>query len=393
MQTELVPIDSLVFDPANARKHGTKNLDSIKGSLARFGQQKPIVVGKNGVVIAGNGTLEAARALGWSEINVVRTELEGTEATAFAIADNRTGELAEWDVGVLGETLKALDALDFDLASIGFDDDDLAKMLPTEAPAEGLTDPDEVPEDVETRCKPGDLWILGEHRLLCGDSTNVQHVERLMNGERAALVLTDPPYNVDYGHVKHPKFKVREIANDNMSTSDFRTFCQGFAASIAAFADGCIYVFGPPGPDGRVMFTVLDEAFHCSTTIVWNKDRFVLGRGKYHNKYEPCWFGWHGSGARFTDDRTLTNVWDVPRPAASDLHPTMKPVELFECAMRHASRSGDTVLDLFGGSGTTMIASEQLGRKSRLMELDPKYCDVILARWEKFTGQTAKLEA
>lgn len=396
MKAETVAIGDLVLDPSNARKHSPKNLEAIKGSLAKFGQQKPIVVGKGNVVIAGNGTLEAARALGWDEISVVRTKLEGTDATAFAIADNRTGELAEWDAGVLGDTLKSLQDLDFDLDSIGFSQDDLDKMIAQPLPAEGLTDPDAVPEQVETRCKPGDLWILGEHRLLCGDSTNVQHVGRLMGETKADLCVTDPPYNVNYGgakqNLKGSKYKERTIANDNMSGEDFGDFCRGFVGSIAAFVQGCIYVFGPPGPDGRIMFTVLDQAFHCSTTIIWNKDRFVLGRGKYHCKYEPCWFGWNGDGSNFVDDRTLSNVWDFARPAASDLHPTMKPVELIEQAIKHASKPGQTVLDLFGGSGTTLLACERTGRKARLNELDPKYCDVILTRWEQFTGKTATLE-
>jgi len=222
---ETVAITSLVLDPANARRHPDKNLETIKGSLARFGQQKPIVVGKNNVVIAGNGTLEGARALGWDKINVVRTELEGTEATAYALADNRSGELAEWDANILGETLKSLQDIDFDLSAIGFDDDDLAKMMPTEV-AEGLTDPDAVPENVETRCKPGDLWILGDHRLLCGDSTNVQHVERLMGGQKASLCFTSPPYadQREYGGGKE------------LSTEHLATFIRAAHGFVELFA-------------------------------------------------------------------------------------------------------------------------------------------------------------
>ena len=223
MQIESVAIASLVFDPANARKHEAKNLDAIKGSLARFGQQKPIVVGKKGVIIAGNGTLAAARSLGWEKIDVVYTELTGTDATAFAIADNRTSELAEWDAGILSETLKSLQEMDFDLGSIGFDADDLAALIATPEPPEGLTDPDAVPENVETRCKPGDLWALGTHRLLCGDSTNVQHVERLMGGEKPLLMVTDPPYGVEYdaewrgraGHAGLGKNRTGKVSADD----------------------------------------------------------------------------------------------------------------------------------------------------------------------------------
>ena len=386
-RSRLVPLSSLTLDPVNARRHPERNMEAIKGSLARFGQQKPIVVTPGGVVVAGNGTLIAARALGWADIVVVETPLTGADLTAFALADNRTSELAEWDPDVIGPTLKSLQDMDFDIGSIGFDQDFLTAHTP-EVVEGGLTDPDSVPENVDTRCKPGDLWVLGNHRLLCGDSTNVQHVERLMGGEKADLCVTDPPYNINYiGKTKD----ALKIANDNMSADDFRDFCRGFVGCIAASVTGCIYVFGPPGPDGRIMFTVLDEAFHHSATIVWNKDRFVLGRAKYHSKYEPCWFGWNGDGTNFVDDRTLTNVWDFPRPSASELHPTMKPVELIENAIGHASKRGQGVLDLFLGSGTTLIACEKTGRRCFGMELDPKYCDVILARWEAFTGKQATL--
>jgi len=282
---------------------------------------------------------------------------------------------------------------DFDLSLTGFDDDELASLL-AEAVAEGLVDEDAVPEAPEQPVTvEGDVWLLGRHRLMCGDSTSIDAVEKLMDGKKADMVFTDPPYNIDYGNIKHPKFKQRSIENDNMSGADFKDFCASFVACIVAFCDGCVYVFGPPGPDGRIMFTQCDEAMHCSTTIVWNKDQFTLGRGKYQNKYEPCWFGWSKSGSAFINDRKLTNVWDFPRPKSSDLHPTMKPVELVENAIGHASNAGGIVMDLFGGSGTTMIAAEKNGRNARLMELDPKYCDVVIKRWQDFTGQNAALEA
>jgi DNA modification methylase len=228
---------------------------------------------------------------------------------------------------------------------------------------------------------------------MCGDSTSIDAVEKLMDGSKADMVFTDPPYNIDYGNIKHPKFKQRSIENDNMTGEAFKEFCQGFAASIKLVCNGCIYVFGPPAVDGRIMFTVLDEYFHCSTTIIWNKDQFTLGRGKYQNKYEPCWFGWNGTGAAFTDSRNLTNVWDFPRPKKSELHPTMKPVAIFENGIGHASNNGGLVLDLFGGSGTCVIACEKTGRINRSMELDPKYCDVIVKRWQDFTGKQATLES
>jgi len=204
-----------------------------------------------------------------------------------------------------------------------------------------------------------------------------------MDGKKADMVFTDPPYNINYGNIKHSKFKVREIENDNMSGSEFREFVQGFVSNIKIFCDGIVYCWSGQGKDGRIMFTVLDENLHNSTTIIWNKDQFTLGRGKYQNKYEPCWFGWVNSGKTFTDDRTITNVWDFKRPQKSDLHPTMKPIELCENALNHSSKKNDIVFDLFLGSGSTMVASHQLKRKCYGMELDPKYCQVIIDRMTK----------
>lgn len=392
MNTKNVAISSLAFDPANARKHNERNLDTIKGSLARFGQQKPIVVGKNGVVIAGNGTLAAARSLGWSEIQVVQTDLEGTEATAFALADNRTAELAEWDTAILTETLKALDAVDFDLASIGFDDFDL-----TEPPAEGLTDPDAVPENVETRCKPGDLWTLGSHRLLCGDSTNVQHVERLMGGEKADLVHTDPPYNVDYSNQDRPKAGKRDlgrIENDKMGDQEFLQFLTDALALsfVSSKDDASIYIWYASKETLNFHAAAAAAGWSINQQVIWKKP-MLLGRGRYQWAHEPCVFGVKGS-PYFTEDRTKTTVWDFGGyDKSKNVHPTQKPTFLPEEAIGNSSKPGDAVLDLFLGSGSTLIACEKTGRRCFGMEIDPKYCDVILTRWEKFTGKTATLSA
>jgi DNA modification methylase len=388
LKVDSVAISSLSFDPANARKHAAKNLDAIKGSLARFGQQKPIVVGKNGVVIAGNGTLEAARSLGWERINVVRTELEGPDATAFAIADNRTGELAEWDAGVLGETLKALQGIDFDLSAIGFDDDDLAKMLATEEPSEGLTDPDEVPEEVETRCKPGDLWILGKHRLLCGDSTNIQHIERVTGGAQGDLLFTDPLYGVDYEGVNNDHLKAEAL-------SDFvRTVLSNVDTVLKPGA--CYYIFHPDVHAFEFIKAVREVGWVQArpSTLQWVKNSLVLGRGDYHSRSEPILYGWKsGSAHHALTDRSQDNLWEFPKPKAAEGHPTMKPVALVARAVRNSSCPGALVIEPFGGGGSTLIACEETGRRCAAIELDPKYCDVILARWEKFTGKTATLAA
>lgn len=364
----------------------------IAASIREFGWTNPVLIDESDTIIAGHGRLMAAKKLKLEEAPcIVLGHLTDAQRRAYILADNQLALAAGWDEELLAIELQELQDVDFPLDLIGFGDDDLDRLLgETDEPVDGLTDPDAVPEaPAEVVTQPGDIWIMGDHRLMCGDSTDGATVEALMDGERADMVFTDPPYNIDYGNIKHPKFRQRSIENDNMSTADFDSFCSKFSQNIAALCDGCVYVFGPPGPDGRVMFGSLDDALHCSTTIIWNKDNFTLGRGKYQNKYEPCWFGWTNSGKRFINDRTLTNVWEFDRPKKSELHPTMKPVELVEYAIGHASKSGDAILDLFGGSGSTLIACEKTGRQCRMMELDPRYCDVIVKRWQDFTGKTA----
>ena len=377
----------------NSRTHSETQVAKIAASIREFGFLNPVIVdGKNGI-IAGHGRVMAAQNLGLAEVPVIEAaHLTDAQKRAYVIADNRLALDAGWDDAMLKIELQDLDLEGFDLTLTGFDLGELTDLLAE--PVEGLTDEDDVPEvPAIPLTVAGDVWLLGRHRLMCGDSTSIDAVERLMDGRKADMVFTDPPYNVNYGNNKSPKHVVREIKNDNMSSTDFRDFCAAFTSCIVEFCEGCIYVFGPPGPDGRIMFTQLDAALHCSTTVVWKKDQFVLGRGKYQNKYEPCWFGWNKSGSAFVDDRKLTNVWEFDRPKSSKLHPTMKPVELVENALSHASNAGGVVLDLFGGSGTTTIACEKTGRNCRMMELDPKYCDVIVKRWQDYTGQQATLEA
>ena len=425
MKIESVAVDKLVLDPSNARKHAPKNLEAIKGSLAKFGQQKPIVIGKKNVVIAGNGTLEAARALGWDKIDVVRTSLEGTEATAFAIADNRTGELAEWDTGVLSETLKALQDIDFDLSAIGFDEDDLAGMIATPI-AEGLTDEDEVPENVETRCKPGDLWILGNHRLLCGDSTNVQHVERLMGGEKADLCFTSPPYGQkrDYGvgkvsdwdELMNGVFAAIPVADHGQvlvnlglihKDNEWHPYWTNWLEYMraAGWRRFGLYVWdqgpGLPGDWNGRLAPAFEFVFH------FNKE------AKRANKTKDCIHAGsknHGTGLRGKDGTVsgytaiddvvqATKIPDsvirVMRHKARGIecaHPAVYPVELVEEIAGAYSKPGQLLYEPFTGSGSTLIACEKTGRKCFGMEIDPKYCDVVIERCQRFTGKEATLE-
>lgn len=384
-------IASLFPDPANARKHGEKNLDAIKGSLARFGQQKPIVVSRENVVVAGNGTLAAAKALGWAKIKAVRSDLTGSQLTAYGIADNRSGELAEWDLDHLGPLLSALKAEDFDLGEIGFDEIDLAKLLPEPIGTVGNTDPDDIPADVETRCKPGDLWTLGDHRLLCGDSTDVLQVERLMGGEKADFAYCDPPYGM-----------FLETNYDAMFATDVahRKTGQRFEqvkGDHADFAPDLINIVLAAFPQARETFLwgadyyseLLPDRKEGSW-IVWDKrcteemDR-VAG-----NTFELCWskakhkrliarLQWSGHHGMQRDD------------AKTRLHPTQKPVALATWFFERWGKFDDKVVDLFLGSGSTLIACEKTGRRCFGMEIDPRYGDVILTRWEKFTGKQAIL--
>ena len=392
MQIEHWPIERCIEYARNPRKNDHA-VDKVAAAIKEYGFRVPIVAKSDGLVVDGHLRLKAAKKLGLTEVPVILADdMTDAQIKAFRLSVNRVAQEAQWDNDLLKIELQDLDANGFDLSLTGFEVGEIAAFL-TE-PTAGLTDEDAVPDvPVEPVTVLGDVWLLGRHRLMCGDSTSIDAVETLMAGKKADMVFTDPPYNIDYGNIKHPKFKVRQIENDNMSQSDFRTFCAAFTACILASCEGCVYVFGPPGPDGRIMFTELDKALHCSTTVVWKKDQFTLGRGKYQNKYEPCWFGWNKSGASFVDDRKLTNVWEFDRPKSSKLHPTMKPVELVENAIGHASNVGGLVLDLFGGSGTTAIACEKTARNCRMMELDPKYCDVIVKRWQDFTGKTAVLES
>jgi DNA modification methylase len=382
-------VSALVPYARNSRTHSPEQISQIAASIKEWGFTTPILVDTDGQIIAGHGRLLAAQKLGLDEVPTMTAEgWTDAQKKAYVIADNKLALNAGWDNAMLAVEMQELGDMGFDLDLTGFGKDEIGALFPNETT--GLTNEDAVPEvPVVPVTVEGDIWLLGRHRLMCGDSTSIDAVDKLMAGLKADMVFTDPPYNVDYGNNKSPKHVVREIKNDNMSSADFKDFCASFTACIVEFCEGCIYVFGPPSPDGRIMFTQLDAALHCSTTVVWKKDQFVLGRGKYQNKYEPCWFGWNKSGSSFVDDRKLTNVWEFDRPKSSKLHPTMKPVELVENALGHASNVGGVVLDLFGGSGTTIIACEKTGRNCRMMELDPKYCDVIIKRWQDFTGQEA----
>ena len=380
-------IDELIPYEGNAKQHPQAQLDRLVNSFDEFGRIVPAGIDAAGNLIYGHGRILAARQRGDTEFPCIEIDgLSEIQRRAFVHADNLLAE-SPTDETILRGEMQALAAAGFDIRLTGFDPAGL--KLGAEDEPEIVDDADLEPPE-EPKSKRGQIYQLGRHRLMCGDSTDEVDVEILMDGATADMVFTDPPYNCNYGTIKHPKFKVREILNDNMDHGQFRDFCIDWLLNIKRFRRSCVYICAGQGMDGRIMFTVADNILHNSTTIIWNKDHFTLGRGKYQNKYEPIWFGWVEDGSDFIDDRTLSNVWDIKRPSASDLHPTMKPIELICTALSHNPRS-KKVLDLFGGSGSTLIACEQTGRSCYMMELDPKYVDVIISRWENITGKKAVL--
>ena len=390
MAIEDIPLEQLHNDPANVRKHGEQNLAAIKASLARFGQQKPIVVNRDGVVVAGNGTLMAARALGWRTVKAVRTGLEGAEATAFAIADNRTAELAEWDESALQQQLAAIAIEDEELlAATGYDEKELARLAVAAAPE--VTE-DEVPEPpADPITQPGDLWILGEHRLLCGDSTKAEDVERLMDGETPRLMVTDPPYGVNYDpEMRSTAKSVGKIANDDRAS---------WLDAWSLFPGDVAYVWHASLFTSVVLADLESAGLRRVSMIIWKKPYATFSMANYHWQHEPCWYCVRPSGTRnWIGSPKESTVWDMTQPkdpygrSGEDKtpHPTQKPVEAMARPMRNHDHQ--IVYDPFLGSGTTLIAAEQLGRKCYGMEISPAYCDVVVKRWETLTGQKAKLE-
>jgi DNA modification methylase len=392
------PTTKLLPYARNARTHSDAQVAQIAASIAEFGFTNPILAGSDGVIVAGHGRLAAAQKLGLEVVPVVVLDhLSPTQRRALVIADNRIAENAGWDDAMLRVELAALADENFDLAITGFDADALAELMAGDEPdAEGQTDDDAVPEVAETPVsRPGDVWIMGQHRLLCGDSTVAESYGRLMQGDVADMVFTDPPYNVNYANSAKDKMrgKDRAILNDNLGEG-FYDFLLAALTPTIGHCRGAIYVAMSSSE-----LDVLQAAFraaggHWSTFIIWAKNTFTLGRADYQRQYEPILYGWpEGAQRHWCGDRDQGDVWNIKKPQKNDLHPTMKPVELVERAIRNSSRPGSVVLDPFGGSGTTLIAAEKSGRSARLIELDPKYVDVIVRRWLDWTGQQATREA
>lgn len=394
---EVWPTDKLVPYDKNPRTHSPEQVNQIAASIAEFGFLNPILVDTAAGIIAGHGRLQAAKQLGLAQIPVVVLDhLTEAQKRAYVIADNKLALNAGWDEDLLRAEMTALAAEDFDLPVIGFSDDELAALLAEPNTAEGQTDEDAVPEAPETPVsKPGDLWRLGNHLLLCGDSTVLANVERVLDGALADMVFTDPPYNVDYGNTAKDKLRGtnRTIMNDNLGDG-FERFLYDACVNMLTVCKGALYVCMSSSELHTLQKAFIEAGGKWSTFVIWAKNTFTLGRADYQRQYEPILYGWkQGNDHYWCGARDQGDVWFVNKPVRNELHPTMKPVELVERAVNNSSKSRDIVLDCFGGSGTTLIACEKLNRQCRMIELDPKYVDVIVKRWEEFTGKKAELVA
>ncbi len=391
MNVEIWPLDRVIPYASNPRKN-TKAIDKVAASLKEFGWKQPMVVDAEGVLVVGHTRREAALQLGWTEGPVlVAGDLTPTKIKAYRLADNRTNEEAEWDKNLLGLELEALKLDGFDLSLTAFDDNEIAGLAALlESTKDGLTDPDDAPAPPAVPVSgTGDLWILGNHRVLCGDSTVLSDVERLMDGAAADLVVTDPPYNVAYtGKTKD----ALTIQNDSMSGESFYQFLLAVYTNLFAVAgDGAgIYVFHADLEGANFRQAMVDAGWKLAQCCVWVKQSMVMGRQDYHWQHEPVLYGWKPTAShRWYTDRKQTTVWKFDRPSRNGEHPTMKPCDLIEYPISNSSEQGGIVLDLFGGSGSTLIACEKTARRARLLELDPKYVDVIVKRWQAFTGKQA----
>lgn len=391
LEIQQFPVEHLIPYARNARTHSDAQVTQIAGSIAEFGFVNPILIGEGGIIIAGHGRLLAAQRLGMKEVPVIMlAHLTETQRRALVIADNRIALNAGWDEEMLKLELADLDGLDFNLDLLGFGDDELDAMLHDPDSVEGLTDDDAVPGvEAEAISKPGDIWILDNHRLLCGDSTLIDSVEKVLSGALADMVFTDPPYNVNYGTTTKVRDNRRSIKNDNLG-EEFGEFLQEACANIIAVSKGAIYVCMSSSELDTLQTAFRKAGGHWSTFIIWAKNAFTMGRADYQRQYEPILYGWkEGADHYWCGARNQGDVWFINKPVSNDLHPTMKPVELVQRAIENSSKTRDIVLDPFGGSGTTMIAAEKTGRSARLIELDPLYCDVIVRRWQEFTGKEA----
>lgn len=382
MKIEVLPITTIKEYENNAKLHPREQIEQIKKSIQEFGNNDPIAIDENNVIIEGHGRYMALKELGFSEIEVIKlTHLTEEKKKAYILAHNKLTMNTDFDIQLLNEELG--DIIDIDMSDFGFDlsfDDEEDEVVEDEF--------DDTPPE-EPKSKLGDIYQLGRHRLMCGDSTSVEDVERLMGGYQADLLLTDPPYNVAYEGKTKDALKIQ---NDSMDNDSFREFLKAaFSAADNVMKPGAVFYIWHADSEGyNFRGACFDIGWTVRQCLIWNKNSMVLGRQDYQWKHEPCLYGWkEGAGHLWASDRKQTTVINFDKPQRNGEHPTMKPVGLFDYQILNNTKGGDIFLDLFGGSGTTIMACEQNGRNGYLMELDPRYVDVIIRRWEEFTGETA----
>lgn len=398
IEIEKMDLKDMISPPWNPREITPEDMEKLERSLNEFGYIDPIIVNRhNRHIVGGNQRYQALKRLGYTEVDVVFVDIKDiNKEKALNVALNKIS--GEWENNKLQEVLTDIQLSGLDVTLTGFDDIELEELDldldgdSGEIKEDAFIPPDE--EEIETDIIQGDIFQLGSHRLMCGDSTSTEDVETLMADMRADMVFTDPPWNVNYGAgTEKMPYRTRTITNDSMTTEDFKNFMLSVFQNMNQFSkDGCMtYVVMSAQEWGNLMLTLKEAGYHWSSTIIWKKDTLVLSRKDYHTQYEPIYYGWKEGEARLhpLEDRKQSDVWDIERPKVSLEHPTMKPIELVARAINNSSNKSDVILDLFGGSGSTLIASEQTNRLCCMMELEPKYCQVIIDRWEEFTGQTA----
>ena len=407
LNIEYVAVDELVPYCRNARTHSDAQVAQIAASIREFGFTNPVLIDGDKGIVAGHGRLSAARKLDMKTVPCIRLDgMTETQKRAYIIADNKLALNAGWDDAMLACEFADLVTAGYNVELTGFTAEEFAALITKEVPA-GLTDEDATPAPPESPVTVlGDVWILGKHRLMCGDSTSITAVDALMTGGQADMLITDPPYNVAYGgaggnaanknKVDGGKRNTQTILNDDMSDDAFRKFLRdAFSTATTVMKPGAVFYIWHSDSEGyNFRGACRDAGLTVRQCLIWKKSQLVMGRQDYQWKHEPCLYGWKdGAGHLWAADRKQTTILEFDKPSTNDVHPTMKPVALFEYQMLNNTKGGDVVLDLFGGSGTTAIAAEKHGRHARLMELEPKYVDVICRRWEEFTGQKAVREA
>jgi DNA modification methylase len=393
LAVQIWPVDRLLPYIRNARTHSDAQVAQVAASIREFGWTNPILVGGDNIIIAGHARLAAARKLGFAEVPVIVLDhLTETQRRALVLADNKLALNAGWDEDMLRVELESLKEDNFNLDIVGFTDEELNVLLvDPEQTNSGLTDDDATPATQETAITvAGDIWVMGAHRLLCGDATVLADVEKLLAGGLADMAFLDPPYNVDYEGKTARKLK---IGNDALG-GKFYQFLRDGCSNVLATTKGAVYISMSSSELHTLHQAFIDAGGHWSTFVIWAKHHFTMGRSDYQRQYEPILYGWRDGTAHFwCGARDQGDIWFIKRPMANLEHPTIKQVELVERAIRNSSKTRDTILDTFAGSGTTLIACEKSVRQARVMEIDPRYCDVICRRFMEFSGKPSTLES